>query len=72
MRELSEGEKESLKIIEQNAQESGNPHAFYSGMVFGLAHAHGFIARENRRMAIGMIEVLLNNIDEIHFKERQQ
>lgn len=72
MRKLSPGEIESLKIIEKNAQESGNPHAFYSGMVFGLGHAHGFLRTESREMAASMIEVLLDNIDETHFKEREQ
>lgn len=61
----------SMAIIMRNAQESGNPHAFYSGMVFGLGHAYAFMNDMDKKMAMACIQVLLEKIDETHFKVRE-
>ena len=65
-------EENAMKIIARNAQESGNPHAFYSGMVFGLAHAYEFLRSSDRETAAAYIATLLERIDEVHFKAREQ
>ena len=64
-------EKEAMKVIIKNAQESGNPHAFYSGMVFGLGHAYEFLRSADRETAASYIITLLDNLDEQHFKKNE-
>lgn len=61
----------SMAIINRNAQESGNPHAFYSGMVFGLGQAYGFLEQMNPEDTAACIHALLEKIDEHHFKARE-
>lgn len=63
--------KEVWEIFEKTAVESGSRHAFYSGMVFGLAHAISWLERENVQMAYGMMQTLLYEIDEGFFKKEQ-
>lgn len=64
--------KDAMKIIDTNAQESGNPHAFYSGMVFGLGHAYEWIRMSDRETVAAHILALLDLLDEEHFKKEQQ
>jgi len=64
--------KSAMKIIETNAQESGNPHAFYSGMVMGLGHAYEWIRISDRETVAAHILALLSMLDEEHFKKAQQ
>lgn len=62
---------EAFKYIESVAQESPNRHAFYRGMVFGLAHGIEFMKNFSRADAIAMTETLLQEIDDNHFKENE-
>ena len=65
-----DGIEKCFEVIEKNAEESGNRHAFYSGMVFGLGHAQAFI--ENGTLPpLGAIAALLDLIDERYFKVNQ-
>ncbi len=72
---MSKKIEQALGIIRQNAQESGNPHAFYSGMVFGLGHSAAFIKQaveeDDIEMAYGYVMALLAVLDKEHFKENE-
>ena len=64
-------QKEAMEIISRNAQESGNPHAFYSGMVVGLGHAYEWIRMSDRETVTAHILALLDMLDDEHFKKEQ-
>ena len=61
----------AMDIINKNAQESGNPHAFYSGMVFGLGHSAQLLRMADREKAHAYLMALLEKIDDTHFKANQ-
>lgn len=60
-----------MKYIESVAQESPNRTAFYRGMTFGIAQTKTFYERFQKSEADSAIEIMLNSIDEYHFKKEQ-
>lgn len=62
-----EGISLAFEVIERVANESNDRVAFYQGMVFGLAHAKGFLV-DKTLPTDGAIDALLDLLDERIFQ----
>lgn len=60
----------AFKIMEENADASGNKQAFIEGVVWGLGQGYGFIQQHPQPLAC--IDVLLGMMDEKYFKPLEE
>jgi len=61
-----------MEALRKQSQESANPHSFCEGYVFAMGQASAFNEQLSKENVQKMIDVILDQVDEHHFKRNQQ